>query len=73
MRESGNYGQARDFKKRTIGELRDHGFSIRIAVEDDQQICEMYEDEGVQVLYVPSGYYENRITRFPLDRQAAGE
>ncbi len=73
MRESGSYIKAREFKKNTVKELRQFGFDLQMAYEDDEQICVMYEAEGLACTYVHSGYYEQRLARFPENQEAAGE
>lgn len=58
MREPGSGLSARDFKQRTVGELRDAGFDLRLAVEDDRRNVEMFHGEGVPCVYLHSGYYD---------------
>ncbi len=58
MRNVGDYSAAREFKRQTVGELRDHGFDLRLAFEDDRRNLEMFHEEGVPCLYIHSGYYE---------------
>lgn len=58
MRTSGDYSAAREFKRQTVGELRDHGFDLRLALEDDPRNREMFHDEGLPCIYIHSGYYE---------------
>ena len=59
MRNAGDYAAAREFKRGTVGELRDHGFDLRLAFEDDRRNLEMVHEEGLPCLYIHSGYYEN--------------
>jgi len=59
MRTSGDYSAAREFKRQTVSELRDRGFDLRLALEDDPRNREMFHDEGVPCIYIHSGYYEN--------------
>lgn len=47
-----------DFKKRSLHELRDHGYEPLLALDDDQRNIDMFRDEAVPALYVHSGYYE---------------
>jgi len=57
MRKPGDRLSARDFKRgETLG-LRNYGFELRLALEDDPANLEMFESEGVPCLYVHSGYY----------------
>ncbi len=58
MRETGDYGASRDFKRRTVAELRDVGFDLRLAFEDDRRNVEMFHREGVPCIYIHSGYYD---------------
>lgn len=58
MRAWGDYAAAREFKRGTLGELRDHGFDLRLAFEDDVRNVEMFHAQGVPCLYVHSGYYD---------------
>ena len=59
MRNAGDYAAAREFKRGTVGELRDHGFDLRLAFEDDRRNLEMFHEEGLPCVYIHSGYYEN--------------
>jgi hypothetical protein len=58
MRGWGDYEVARDFKQMTIWDLRDAGFELRLAIEDDRRNVEMFRAEGVPCLYKHSGYYD---------------
>jgi hypothetical protein len=58
MRNAGDYAAAREFKRSTVGELRDHGFDLRLAFEDDRRNLEMFHEEGLPCVYIHSGYYE---------------
>jgi hypothetical protein len=49
---------ARDFKHRTVGELRAVGLDLRLAFEDDRRNVDMFRDEGVPCIYLHSGYYD---------------
>lgn len=49
---------ARDFKHRTVGELRAAGLDLRLAFEDDRRNVDMFRDEGVPCIYLHSGYYD---------------
>jgi hypothetical protein len=59
MRPSGDYGLSPDFKRSTVRELRERGFDVRLAIEDDTRNRDMFLDEGVPCIYLHSGYYEN--------------
>ena len=58
MRTSGDYSAAREFKRETVKALRDKGFDLRLALEDDPRNREMFHDEGLPCIYIHSGYYE---------------
>jgi hypothetical protein len=58
MRSYGNYGAAKVFKDETVIDLRDHGFDLRLAFEDDIRNVEMFRDAGVPCIYIHSGYYD---------------
>lgn len=58
MRNAGDYAAAREFKRQTVGELRDFGFDLRLAFEDDRRNLVMFHEEGVPCVYIHSGYYE---------------
>jgi hypothetical protein len=58
MRNAGDYAAAREFKRGTVGELREHGFDLRLAFEDDRRNLEMFHEEGLPCVYIHSGYYE---------------
>ena len=58
MRDYGDYGASRDFKRRTVDELRTFGFELHLAFEDDRRNVEMFHREGVPCIYIHSGYYE---------------
>ena len=58
MRDYGDYSAAREFKRWTISDLRQHGFDLQLAFEDDRRNVEMFHSEGVPCIYIHSGYYE---------------
>ena len=58
MRPTREYSPAVGFKRDVVDELRDAGFVLELALEDDPRNREMYLDEGVPCLYVHSGYYD---------------
>lgn len=49
-----------DYKRDELVELRQAGYDVSLALDDDPQIVAMYRQQGVFVLYVHSGYYERR-------------
>ena len=58
MREYGDHTASREFKRRTIGELRQLGLDLRLGFEDDRRNVEMFHDEGLPCVYIHSGYYD---------------
>jgi hypothetical protein len=58
MRDIGDYQSATRFKQRSVGELRAHGFDLRLAFEDDRRNVDMFHAEGVPCVYLHSGYFE---------------
>ena len=58
MRDYGDYAAAREFKRWTVHELRQAGFDLRLALEDDRRNHEMFKAEGVPCIYIHSGYYD---------------
>lgn len=58
MRAGGSYAGAREMKRVAVADLRAMGFDLRLAVDDDARIVEMFGEEGVPALYIHSGYYE---------------
>jgi hypothetical protein len=58
MRDYGDYEAATQFKRRSVAELRQHGFDLRLAFEDDRRNVAMFHREGVPCVYIHSGYFE---------------
>jgi hypothetical protein len=58
MRDYGDYEAATHFKRRVVGELRDFGFDLRLAFEDDRRNVAMFHQQGVPCVYIHSGYFE---------------
>jgi beta-phosphoglucomutase-like phosphatase (HAD superfamily) len=58
MRDVGDYAAAREFKRRSVGELRSAGLDLRLSFEDDRRNAEMFRQEGVPCVYIHSGYYD---------------
>jgi hypothetical protein len=56
--ETDGYVAAGEFKRRTVSELRERGFELLIALEDDPNNVAMFNEEGVPCVYIHSGYYE---------------
>jgi hypothetical protein len=58
MREMGDYGASPEFKRDTVWQLRQYGFDLRLAFEDDRRNYDMFHEEGVPCIYIHSGYYD---------------
>jgi len=58
MREWGDYSASRSFKRMAVGELRDYGFDLRLAFEDDRRNVAMFHAEDIPCVYIHSGYYD---------------
>jgi len=58
MRGWADYEASREFKQSTVWELRDAGFDLVLAIEDDRRNVEMFRSEGIPCLYKHSGYYD---------------
>jgi hypothetical protein len=58
MRPSEEHAPAVVFKRDEVDALRDEGFVLELAREDDPRNRDMYQSAGVPCLYVHSGYYD---------------
>jgi phosphoglycolate phosphatase-like HAD superfamily hydrolase len=58
MRSRGDYAQVTEFKEAVVEELREHGFDLRLAFEDDPSNHAMYVAAGIPCVYIHSGYYD---------------
>ena len=58
MRSRGDFGSSQGYKRKAVADLRDHGFDLRLAFEDDRRNVAMFHDEGVPCVYIHSGYYD---------------
>jgi len=58
MRDFGDYEASRDFKRRSVQELRRAGFDPVLSFEDDRRNVAMFRDEGIPCVYIHSGYYD---------------
>src|SRR5688572_5229738 len=58
MRSAWDYESSRDFKRRSVAELRGYGFDLRLAFEDDRRNYLMFHQEGIPCIYIHSGYYD---------------
>jgi hypothetical protein len=57
MRPDGFRGLASDYKRASVHDLREHGFDLRLAFEDDLRNVAMFRAEGIACVYIHSGYY----------------
>jgi phosphoglycolate phosphatase-like HAD superfamily hydrolase len=58
MRAEGDHRPSDDAKQLAVQDLRDHGFDLHIAFDDDRRNVDMFHAEGVPCIYIHSGYYE---------------
>ena len=56
-RDYGDYSGVTEFKRDVLRDIRAVGFEVRLAFEDDPANHAMYVEEGVDCLYIHSGYY----------------
>ncbi|KAG1648696.1 hypothetical protein GQR58_029633 [Nymphon striatum] len=70
-RSDGNLSSPK-FKQRSVHELTGRGFIPQLAIDDDQRNVDMFRDEGINTLYLHSGYYEACHTRDPLSVAIVG-
>jgi hypothetical protein len=56
-RDHGDYSGVDEFKRGVLQELGEHGYEIRLALEDDPKNHAMYVAEGIPCVYIHSGYY----------------
>lgn len=58
MRSRGDYSQVTWFKRDVVDDLRNFGFDLRLAFEDDPHNAAMYHAVGIPCVYIHSGYYD---------------
>lgn len=58
MRNFGDYTAAKEFKSRTVDELRSRGTQPVLAFEDDRRNVEMFRSKDIPCIYIHSGYYD---------------
>lgn len=58
MRDRGDYGAAREFKRRSVRELVAAGYQPVLSFEDDRRNVAMFHEEGIPTVYIHSGYYD---------------
>ena len=58
MRHDNDHRSASSFKRDSLEALRQSGFEVLLAFEDDRRNVAMFRDAGVPCVYIHSGYYE---------------
>jgi len=58
MRPPRDFGASSDFKREAARALRQAGFDLRLAFEDDRRNVDMFHAEGIPCVYIHSGYYD---------------
>jgi hypothetical protein len=58
MRDRGDYAQVTSFKRQVVADLRQRGFNLRLALEDDPSNHAMFVAEDIPCVYIHSGYYD---------------
>lgn len=58
MREEPDYGLGHEFKRRSVEALRQSGYDVVLAFEDDRRNAAMFREEGIPCVYIHSGYYD---------------
>ena len=58
MRRDGDFSPSPDAKRHALEQLRERGFGVLLAFDDDRRNVDMFHSEGVPCLYIHSGYYE---------------
>ncbi|MGE0305988.1 MAG: hypothetical protein AB7N61_01460 [Acidimicrobiia bacterium] len=58
MRDDRDHRTSSAFKHDSLAALREHGFEVLLAFEDDRRNVAMFRENGVHCVYIHSGYYE---------------
>jgi HAD superfamily, subfamily IIIB (Acid phosphatase) len=58
MRDRGDYAQVTAFKQGVVHDLRQRGFNLRLALEDDPSNHAMFVAADIPCVYIHSGYYD---------------
>jgi phosphoglycolate phosphatase-like HAD superfamily hydrolase len=58
MRDRGDYAHVTSFKRGVVTDLRQYGFELLLALEDDPLNHAMFQSEGIPCVYIHSGYYD---------------
>lgn len=58
MRPDGDHRATAAFKGGVVDALRQRGYDLRLAFEDDRRNVAMFREAGVPCVYLHSGYYE---------------
>ncbi len=59
MRDFGDYGAAREFKRRSVARAARRRLRPAAGFEDDRRNVAMFHAEGVPCVYIHSGYYDS--------------
>ena len=57
MRPTRDYTSSPDAKRVAVEQLREHGFDLQLAFDDDPRNVAMFHAEGIPCVYLHSGYY----------------
>lgn len=57
---------AGEYKLRSLRELQQRGFDLRVGFEDDPKNVTLFSDFGLPCVYIHSGYYEDKKGRSPM-------
>lgn len=58
MRRDRDFSPSPEAKRHALRQLRERGFEIKLAFDDDRRNVDMFHAEGVPCIYLHSGYYE---------------
>ncbi len=58
MRDRGDYDHVTSFKGQVVADLRQRGFNLRLALEDDPSNHAMFVAADIPCVYIHSGYYD---------------
>ena len=59
IREPDDHEPSHVYKRHEVTRIRDHGFEILVALEDDLVNVRMLQAEGIRSVYIHSGYYDD--------------
>ena len=61
VREGDDVMDPISFKRDVVVEMREQGWDVAFAFDDNDMIVQMFVEQGVPTLYVHSGYYTARV------------